>query len=229
MLRNGSERMSTSLTAERRSRLHRRVRFIVGFTITYNVIEAIVAVWAGTVASSAALIGFGLDSIVEVLSAAAIAWQFTRKDPERWEKVTVRVIGLAFFALAAYVSIDAVLSLIRVEGPAHSPFGLGITALSLVIMPLLAWFEVRTGRELDSKSVMADARQLILCVYLSGAVFIGLALNSLFGWWWADSVAALVVAVLAIREGIEAWRGDVESPFEVLEDLDNEEVEATVR
>ena len=221
--------MSTSLTAERRSRLHRRVRFIVGFTITYNVIEAIVAVWAGTVASSAALIGFGLDSIVEVLSAAAIAWQFTRKDPERWEKVTVRVIGLAFFALAAYVSIDAVLSLIRVEGPAHSPFGLGITARSLVIMPLLAWFEVRTGRELDSKSVMADARQLILCVYLPGAVFIGLALNSLFGWWWADSVAALVVAVLAIREGIEAWRGDVESPFEGLEDLDNEEVEATVR
>lgn len=223
--------MSASLTAERRSRLHRRVRFIVGFTITYNVIEAIVAVWAGAVASSAALIGFGLDSIVEVLSAAAIAWQFTRKDPERWEKVTVQAIGLAFFALAAYVSIDAVLSLIRVEGPEHSPFGLGITALSLVIMPLLAWFEVRTGRELDSKSVMADARQLILCIYLSGAVFIGLALNSLFGWWWADSVAALVVAVLAIREGIEAWRGDVESPLEVLADLGNEdeEVEATVR
>lgn len=223
--------MSASLTAERRSTLHRRVRFIVAFTITYNVIEAIVAVWAGTAASSAALIGFGLDSIVEVLSAAAIAWQFTRKDPERWEKVTVRAIGLAFFALAAYVSIDAVSSLIRAEGPEHSPFGLGITALSLVVMPLLAWFEVRTGRELDSKSVMADAKQLILCIYLSGAVFIGLALNSLFGWWWADSVAALAVAVLAIREGIEAWRGDVESPFEVLEDLENEgeEAEETVR
>lgn len=225
--------MSAPLTVERRSTLHRRVRVIVGFTITYNVIEAIVAVWAGTVASSAALIGFGLDSVVEVLSAAAIAWQFTRKDPERWEKVTVRAIGIAFFALAAYVSVDAVLSLIRVEGPEHSPFGLGITALSLIIMPLLAWFEVRTGRELNSKSVMADARQLILCIYLSGAVFIGLALNSLFGWWWADSVAALVVAVLAIREGIEAWRGDVESPFEVLEDLEHEdnehESEETVR
>ncbi|HCJ48488.1 MAG TPA: hypothetical protein DHW40_04015, partial [Microbacterium sp.] len=195
-----------------------------GLTVSYNVIEAIVAMVAGTLASSAALIGFGLDSIVEVLSAAAIAWQFTRKDPERWEKVTVRAIGLAFFALAAYVTVDAVTSLTTQEGPGHSPLGLGITALSLVIMPLLAWFEVRTGRELDSKSVMADAKQLILCVYLSGAVFIGLALNTLFGWWWADSVAALVVAVLAIREGIEAWRGDVESPFEALEDLsDNDD------
>ena len=215
--------MSAALTTERRSTLHRRVRFIVGFTITYNVIEAIVAIWAGGRAWSAALIGFGLESVVEVLSAVAIAWQFTRKDPERWEKVTVRAIGLAFFALAAYVTVDAVTSLISQEGPEHSPLGLGITALSLLVMPLLAWFEVRTGRELDSKSVLADAKQLILCVYLSGAVFIGLILNSLFGWWWADSVAALVVAVLAIREGIEAWRGDVESPFEVLEDLDKDD------
>jgi divalent metal cation (Fe/Co/Zn/Cd) transporter len=213
--------MSADLAPACRSILHRRVRFIVAFTITYNVIEAIVAITAGTMASSAALIGFGLDSVVEVLSAAAIAWQFTRKDPERWEKVTVRAIGLAFFALAAYVSIDAVTSLVAGEGPEHSPLGLGITALSLVIMPLLAWFEVRTGRELDSKSVMADAKQLILCVYLSGAVFVGLVLNSLFGWWWADSVAALIVAVLAVREGVEAWRGDVESPFEVLEELEN--------
>jgi divalent metal cation (Fe/Co/Zn/Cd) transporter len=211
-----------SLTPERRERLHRRVRFIVAFTITYNVIEAIVAITAGALASSAALIGFGLDSVVEVLSAVAIAWQFTRKDPERWEKVTVRAIGLAFFALAAYVSVDAIMSLVAQEGPEHSPLGLGITALSVLVMPLLAWFEVRTGRELDSKSVLADAKQLILCVYLSGAVFIGLLLNSLLGWWWADSVAALVVAFLAVREGIEAWRGDVESPFEVLGDLAEE-------
>lgn len=211
--------MSVPLTEARRSTLHRRVRFIVGFTITYNVIEAIVAIWAGVLASSAALIGFGLDSVVEVLSAVAIAWQFTRKDPEHWEKVTVRVIGLAFFALAAYVTIDAATSLVAQEGPEHSPLGLGITALSLIVMPLLAWFEVRTGRELVSKSVIADAKQLILCIYLSGAVFLGLALNALFGWWWADSVAALVVAVLAIREGVEAWRGDVESPFEILGEL----------
>lgn len=215
--------MSETLTTARRAMLHRRVRFIVGFTITYNVIEAIVAVLAGVLASSAALIGFGLDSVVEVLSAVAITWQFTRKDPERWETVTVKAISIAFFALAAYVSIDAVLALVGQEGPDHSPLGLGITALSLVVMPLLAWIEVRTGRELGSKSVMADAKQLILCIYLSGAVFIGLVLDSLFGWWWADSVAALVVAVLAVREGLEAWRGDVESPFEVLEDLEDED------
>jgi divalent metal cation (Fe/Co/Zn/Cd) transporter len=210
------------LTTERRERLHRRVRFIVAFTITYNVIEAVVAITAGVLASSAALIGFGLDSVVEVLSAVAVAWQFTRRDPERWEKATVRAIGLAFFALAAYVSIDAIVGLISQEGPEHSPLGIGITALSLLVMPLLAWFETRTGRELGSKSVLADARQLLLCVYLSGAVFVGLIVNSLFGWWWADSVAALIVAALAVREGIEAWRGDVESPFEVLTEMKDE-------
>jgi divalent metal cation (Fe/Co/Zn/Cd) transporter len=212
----------TALTTERRERLHRRVRFIVAFTITYNVIEAVVAITAGVLASSAALIGFGLDSVVEVLSAVAVAWQFTRKDPERWEKATVRAIGLAFFALAAYVSIDAIVGLISQEGPEHSPLGIGITALSLLVMPVLAWFETRTGRELGSKSVLADARQLLLCVYLSGAVFVGLIVNSLFGWWWADSVAALIVAALAVREGIEAWRGDVESPFEVLTEMKDE-------
>lgn len=209
----------TALTPERRERLHRRVRFIVAFTITYNVLEAVVAIWAGVLASSAALIGFGLDSVVEVLSAVAVAWQFTRKDPERWEKATVRAIGLAFFALAAYVTGDAIMSLVSRAAPEHSPLGLGITALSLLVMPALAWYETRTGRELGSKSVLADAKQLLLCVYLSGAVFIGLMLNSLFGWWWADSVAALVVAALAVREGIEAWRGDVESPFEVLSEM----------
>jgi divalent metal cation (Fe/Co/Zn/Cd) transporter len=212
----------TALTTERRERLHRRVRFIVAFTITYNVIEAVVAITAGVLASSAALIGFGLDSVVEILSAVAVAWQFTRRDPERWEKATVRAIGLAFFALAAYVSIDAIVGLISQEGPEHSPLGIGITALSLLVMPLLAWFETRTGRELGSKSVLADARQLLLCVYLSGAVFVGLIVNSLFGWWWADSVAALIVAALAVREGIEAWRGDVESPFEVLTEMKDE-------
>lgn len=215
--------MTAPLTAERRSRLHRRVRFIVAFTITYNVIEAIVAIWAGSVASSAALIGFGLDSVVEVLSAVAVAWQFTRKDPERWEKATVRAIGIAFFALAAYVIIDAILTLTGAQDVDHSPLGIAIATLSLIVMPVLAWFEFRTGRELGSKSVQADAKQLVLCIYLSGTVLIGLLLNTLFGWMWADSVAALVVAGLAIREGIEAWRGDVESPFEVLEELDEDD------
>ncbi|MCH8564652.1 cation transporter [Nesterenkonia sp. LB17] len=208
-----------SVTPTRRAKLHRRVRLIVAFTITWNVIEAAVAIGAGVAASSTALIAFGLDSVIEVASAIAVAWQFTRKDPERWEKATVRAIGIAFFALAAYVSIDAFLTLTGVEQVDHSPVGLGIAVASLVVMPLLAWFEFRTGGELGSKSVQADAKQLLLCVYLSGAVLLGLLLNTLFGWMWADSVAALVIAALALREGIEAWRGDVESPLEVLDDL----------
>jgi divalent metal cation (Fe/Co/Zn/Cd) transporter len=208
-------------TEQRRARLHRRVRFIVAFTITYNVIEAIVAIWAGALASSAALIGFGLDSIVEVLSALAVAWQFTRRDPERWEKATVRAIGIAFFVLAAYVGIDAILTLVGSGEVDHSPLGIGLATVSLLVMPALAWFEFRTGRELGSRSVMADAKQLLLCTYLSGTVLIGLLLNSLLGWMWADSVAALIVAALAVREGIEAWRGDVESPLELLDELDD--------
>jgi len=214
--------MNTTLTEERRKRLHRRVRFIVAFTITYNVIEAVIAITAGAQASSAALIGFGLDSVIEVASAAAVAWQFTRKDPQRWEKATVRAIAIAFFALAAYVTVDAILSLTGQADVDHSPLGIGIAVASLIIMPVLAWFEFRTGRELGSRSVQADAKQLLLCIYLSGTVLIGLLANSLFGWVWADSAAALVVAVLAIREGVEAWRGDVESPFEVLEELAEE-------
>lgn len=212
----------TALSDERRTTLHRRVRLIVGFTITYNVIEGIVAISAGAAASSAALIGFGLDSFIEVLSAVAVAWQFTRKDPERWEKPTVRAIGIAFFALAAYVTVDAILALVGVEPVDHSPLGIAIAVASLVVMPALAWLQFRTGRELGSKSVQADAKQLLLCIYLSGTVLIGLLLNSLFGWWWADSIAALVVAFLAVREGIEAWRGDVESPFELFEELEEE-------
>lgn len=212
--------MTAAISEERRARLHRRVRLIVAFTIGYNVIEAIVALSAGAMASSAALIGFGLDSVIEVLSAVAIAWQFTRRDPERWEKPTVRAIGIAFFALAAYVIVDALLTLAGVQEVDHSPLGIGIATLSLLVMPGLAWLEFRTGRELGSRSVVADAKQLLLCMYLSGTVLLGLLLNSLFGWMWADSVAALVVAGLAIREGVEAWRGEVESPLEVLEALD---------
>lgn len=214
--------MIQTITPERRTVLHRRVRLIVGITITYNLLEGIIAVSAGAAASSAALIGFGLDSFIEVLSAVAVAWQFTRKNPERWEKPTVRAIGIAFFALAAYVTVDAILALTGVDPVEHSPVGIAVAVASLVIMPALAWFQFRTGRELASKSVQADAKQLLLCIYLSGTVLIGLLLNSLFGWTWADSVAALVVAALAAREGIETWRGDVESPFELIDEMDEE-------
>lgn len=219
--------MTAVLTAGRRATLHRRVRLVVAFTISYNVVEAVVAIWAGALASSTALIAFGLDSVIEVLSALAIAWQFTRSDPERWEAVTVRAVGIAFFALAAYVVVDSVLSLTGTQEVDSSPLGIGIATLSLLVMPALAWIEYRTGRELQSKSVMADARQLVLCTYLSATVLIGLLLNTLLGWDWADSVAALVVAYLAVREGIEAWSGDVESPFEVLKEMDEDDVPIT--
>ena len=199
---------AASLTPARKLVLQRRIRLVVAFTIVYNVIEAIIALAAGTVASSAALIGFGLDSVVEVLSAAAVAWQFSAKDPETREKVALRVIAVAFFALAAYVTVDAALSLLGFREPDHSPVGIALAAVSVVVMPVVSWFERRTGKELGSASAIADSKQTLICTYLSAAVLVGLVLNAAFGWAWADSVAALVVVGFAIKEGIEAWRGD---------------------
>ncbi len=160
-------------------------------------------------ASSAALIGFGLDSMVEVSSAAAVAWQFSAPDPETRERTALRIIAFCFFALAVYVTCDAVLALLGIGGEArHSPIGITLAALSLAIMPLLSYAQRRAGRELGSLSAVADSKQTLLCAYLSAALLIGLLLNSLFGWSWADPVAALVIAGLAVREGVNAWRGD---------------------
>ena len=192
----------------RQATLHRRVRWIVGFTIGYNAVEAVIAISAGTAASSAALIGFGIDSVIEVLSAAAVAWQFTRKDPEKYEKATLRVIALSFFALASYVIVSALLTLGGVLEPEHSTVGLILTAVSVVVMPAVSLFERRTGRQLGSATVVADSKQTLICTYLSVAVLLGLVLNSAFGWAWADSIAALVIAGFAVREGREAWNGD---------------------
>jgi divalent metal cation (Fe/Co/Zn/Cd) transporter len=193
---------------DRRRALQRRIRWIVTATITYNVVEAVVAITAGTVASSTALIGFGLDSTIEVLSAAAVAWQFTRRDPDRWEKGTLRVIAVAFFALAAYVAVSSALALAHGDAVHHSTLGIVITALSVVVMPFLSLAERRAGRELGSATAVADSKQTLICTYLSAAVLAGLVANSLLGWWWADAVAGLVIAAFAIREGVEAWRGD---------------------
>ena len=198
----------TTLAANRRNTLQRRIRWIVAATIGYNLIEAVVAIAAGSIASSGALVAFGLDSTIEVLSAAAVAWQFTRRDPERWEKPTLRVIAVAFFALAAYVITTSLFTLIgRVEAE-HSTLGIVITVLSVIVMPFLSLAERRAGRELGSATAVADSRQTLICTYLSAAVLIGLVLNTWFGWWWADAIAGLVIAAFAIREGIEAWRGD---------------------
>ena len=200
--------MTTALAADRTEILRRRIRWIVAATIGYNLIEAVVAITAGSAASSGALIGFGLDSTIEVLSAAAVAWQFTRRDPERWEKPALRVIAVAFFALAAYVAASALLTLLARVEIQHAPVGIVLTALSVIVMPFLSLAERRAGRELGSATAIADSKQTLICTYLSAAVLIGLLLNSLLSWWWADPIAGLVIAVFAIREGIEAWKGD---------------------
>jgi divalent metal cation (Fe/Co/Zn/Cd) transporter len=199
---------ATSETLARKRRLQRRIRWVVTATIGYNVIEAIIALAAGAVASSTALIAFGLDSIVEVLSAAAVAWQFSARDPEAREKVALRVIAFSFFGLAAYVIVDTAMSFFGARGAEHSPVGIVLATVSLVVMPALSWFERRTGRELGSATAIADSKQTLLCAYLSGALLVGLLLNTLFGWAWADSIAALLIAGWAIKEGIEAWRGE---------------------
>lgn len=192
----------------RRDVLARRIRLLVAATITYNVIEAIVALAEGTRVSSAALVGFGLDSVIEVSSAAAVAWQFSAKNPETREKATLRFIAFSFFALAAYVSVDAALSLLGLSEPRPSAIGIALATASLIVMPVLSLAQRRAGRELGSTSAVADSKQTLLCTYLSAALLAGLLLNALVGWSWADPVAALVIAAIAVREGRNAWRGD---------------------
>ena len=192
----------------RRVVLARRIRWFVAGTIAYNIVEAGVAISAGTVASSAALIGFGLDSLVEVASAAAVAWQFAAPDPETREKTALRIIAVSFFALAAYVTLDAVRALFGVGEARPSTVGLVLAAVSLLIMPFLSYGQRRAGRELGSRSAVADSKQTLLCTYLSAVLLVGLGLNTAFGWSWADPVAALVIAAVAVKEGREAWQGD---------------------
>jgi divalent metal cation (Fe/Co/Zn/Cd) transporter len=199
--------VTAAVTAERQTVLRRRIRLLVAATITYNVIEAVVALVAGTIASSVALIGFGLDSVIEVSSAAAVAWQFAGADPQRRERTALRVIAWSFFALAAYVTVEAVHALFGAGEAEQSTVGIVLVAVSVVVMPFLSLAQRRAGRELGSASAVADSKQTLLCTYLSAAVLVGLVLNAALGWWWADSVAALVLAVLVIREGREAWRG----------------------
>jgi divalent metal cation (Fe/Co/Zn/Cd) transporter len=201
-------RSQPDVTPDRRAMLRRRVRLLVAATITYNVVEAVVALTAGTIASSVALIGFGLDSVIEVSSAAAVAWQFAGADPRRRERTALRVIGWSFFALAAYVTVEAVRALLGVGEAERSAVGIVLVAVSVVVMPFLSLAQRRAGQELGSASAVADSKQTLLCTYLSAAVLVGLVLNAALGWWWADPTAGLVLAVLAVREGRNALRGD---------------------
>jgi divalent metal cation (Fe/Co/Zn/Cd) transporter len=197
-----------ALDTDRRRVLSHRVRWLVAATISYNIVEAVVAISAGAVASSTALIGFGLDSVIEVASAAAVGWQFTGSDPQARERTALRVIALSFFALAAYVTVESVRSLFGAESADHSTVGIVLAAISLLVMPFLSHAQRRAGRELGSASAVADSKQTLLCTYLSGVLLVGLVLNSLFGWSWADPVVALVIAAVAVKEGREAWRGE---------------------
>jgi divalent metal cation (Fe/Co/Zn/Cd) transporter len=198
----------TALTEARRAVLTRRIRLLVAATIAYNVVEAVVALAEGTRVSSSALIGFGLDSVVEISSAAAVAWQFSAADPEAREKTALRFIAFSFFALAAYVTVDAVRALAGIGEARPSTVGIVLAALSLAVMPVLSLTQRRAGRELGSLSAVADSKQTLLCTYLSAILLAGLLLNSLLGWSWADPVAALGIAAIAVREGVNAWRGD---------------------
>jgi divalent metal cation (Fe/Co/Zn/Cd) transporter len=200
--------MMSAPSGTRRAALERRIRLLVTATITYNVIEAVVALTEGTRVSSSALIGFGLDSVVEISSAAAVAWQFSAKDPETREKAALRFIAISFFTLATYVAVDAVLSLLGLGEARPSLIGIVLAAASLVVMPVLSLAQRRAGRELGSLSAVADSKQTLLCTYLSAILLVGLILNSLWGWSWADPVAALGIAAIAAREGVNAWRGD---------------------
>jgi len=201
--------MQSAPTAARRATLSRRIRLFAAATISYNIVEAVVALWAGNLADSSALIGFGLDSVIEVASAVALSWQFSAKDPERREHLTLRIISISFFALALFVSVHSVRSLTGDGEAQHSTPGILIAAVSLAVMPVLSWLQRRAGRELGSRTAVADSKQTLLCTYLSAVLLLGLVLNSALGWWWADAGAALVIAAIAVREGINAWKGDI--------------------
>ncbi|WP_179646770.1 cation transporter [Spinactinospora alkalitolerans] len=204
-------RITSRPSEGRRAVLTRRVRLFVAATITYNIIEAVVAITAGTIASSAALIGFGLDSVIEVSSAAAVAWQFSAREAaarRARERRALRVIAVSFFVLAAYVAFEAVRSLIGAGEAETSVPGIVLAAVSVVVMPFLSLAQRRAGRELGSSSAVADSKQTLLCSYLSAALLVGLLANALLGWAWADPIVALLIAAMAVKEGREAWRGD---------------------
>jgi len=179
------------------------------FTVSWNVVEGIIAIVAASVAGSRALLGFGLDSSIESISAVVLIWRLRveRRDPARADRVerqAVRLIGVTFFLLAAFVAVESVRSLVGQQEPDASPIGIAVTAVSLMVMPVLARRKRALAVEMGRKAVEADSAQTRACAYLSAVVLGGLILNAALGWWWADPAAALVVVVLLVLEGREA-------------------------
>ncbi|MBM4396275.1 MAG: cation transporter [Deltaproteobacteria bacterium] len=195
--------------------LLRTARRLVAATMAYNVVEAVVAVGSGVLAGSVALVGFGLDSVIECAAAGALLWRLRveaagadRETVERTELRVRRFVGLTFLLLAAYVLIESGLTLWQAERPGESPVGIALAAVSLVVMPLVAWGKLRVATRLGSASLRAEARETLACAWLSFALLLGLVANAAAGWWWADPVAALVMVPWLVREGLEGIRGE---------------------
>lgn len=184
----------------------RRGRRLEYITIVWNSLEGIIAVGAGIFAGSVALVGFGIDSVIEVSSGAIILWRLV--SGEHREQLALKLVGVSFLALAAYVGFDAVKSLWLIEPPDASYVGIALAALSLAVMPVLARAKRKVASQLNSRAMHADSRQTDICAYLSAILLGGLLLNAIFGWWWADPIAALVMVPIIAREGVAALRGE---------------------
>ncbi|MEK7410167.1 MAG: cation transporter [Actinomycetota bacterium] len=187
--------------------LSRRARRLAWATIAWNVIEAVVAISAGSAAGSIALIGFGLDSTVEVMSAFVIVWHMNDRTTMR-DGTALKLIAVSFYLLAGYVAVQALLDLTGDIEPNSSSVGIGLAVASLIVMPILAATKRRTGQQMGSSTVVADSNQTKLCAYLSAILLGGLIFNATIGWWWADPIAALAIAALAVNEGRHAWVGE---------------------
>ncbi len=195
------------LAPTERARLSRRAQLFAGLSVAYNGVEAVVALAAAAAASSAALIGFGLDSIVEVSSGLVILWQFRGGVGQARERQAQRAIALSFLALAAYVAVDSSRALLTGAEPDTSLVGIVLATVSLAVMPFLSLAQRRTGRALHSSAVVSDSAQTLLCSWLSAVLLVGLLLNAVLGWSWADPLAGLVIAGVALKERLDAWRG----------------------
>ena len=208
----GAAPLRSTLSGEERAAAAQRGQLLSRITLAYNTGEGLAAIVAGLFAGSIALVGFGVDSVIEVVSSAASLWRLHRDaDPvhrAHSERIALRIIGSCFLALAAYIVVDAGHALLAHEVPERTIPGLVITALSVVIMPLLARSKRKVATSLGSRALVADAAQTSLCAYLSLIVLIGLLLNVLLGWWWADPVAALAMVPIIAKEGIEGLRGE---------------------
>jgi divalent metal cation (Fe/Co/Zn/Cd) transporter len=190
--------------------LVKRARMLAWLGIGWHGIEAAIAIAAGVVAGSIALVGFGADSLIESAAGFILLWRFasSRSGSDRAEERAQRLIALTFYLLAAYVAVEAVRSLVEGHHAEVSWIGIALAAFTLVTMPMLAVAKTRVAERLGSSATKAEGRQNMVCAYLSAALLIGLSANALGGWWWADPAAALVIAGVAVREGREAWRGD---------------------